>query len=501
MASGRDLGWLLDGRAQQRAEHPFLVWEPFDGPSRTWTYGELAHRSRQLAAGMQRRGLAAGDRALIHLDNSPEFLLAWFACARLGAVPVCTNTRSVAAELAFFAEHAGVVAAVTEESYASLVSAAAPGLGWVAIAPFADLYADADDLVAFSPGPWAPASIQYTSGTTSRPKAVVWTHANCLWAAKVSAAHEALRDDDVHLVHLPLFHTNAQSYSVLASLWAGATVVLQPKFSASRFWDVSLRNRCTWTSMVPFCNRALAERDVPERHSYRCWGSGSRSARDDARFGVRTIAWWGMTETVTHGIVDDIADPGARFGCGRAAPEYDIAVNRDDGSPVEPGETGALYVRGIPGLSLFAGYLHDAEATAAAVDEAGWLDTGDRVTVHPDGSIASVDRVKDVLKVGGENVSASEVELVCRVPGVRDVAVVGTPDPMLTEVPVAFIVVSGDGAVIAREVLAACRERLAPFKVPREVRVVDELPRAALDKVAKAELRQLLRTQTVSIDE
>ena len=508
MASGRDVGWLLDARAARRGEHPFLVWEPFVGERRTWSYREVAHRTRQLAAGLQRRGLVGGDRVLLHLENTPEFLLAWFACARIGVVPVCTNTKSVQAELAYFAEHSGAVAAVTQQPFVALVQAAAPGMRWIAVVPsdagsdgrerapgsdtFDALYGDADDLASRSPDAWAPASVQYTSGTTSRPKAVVWTHANCLWAAKVSAAHEALLADDVHLVHLPLFHTNAQSYSVLASLWAGATIVLQPKFSASRFWEVSLRNRCTWTSMVPFCNRALAEREVPKRHDYRYWGSGIRSRRDDDRFKVHTIAWWGMTETVTHGIVDDPADPGAALSCGRPAPEYDIRVRRENGRAVEPGETGALFVRGVRGLSLFGGYLHDDAATAAAIDSDGWLDTGDQVTVNLDGSISFADRIKDVLKVGGENVSAAEVEAACRVPGVREVAVVGGPHPMLGEVPVVFVVPSEAGVSVADDVLAACRQRLAPFKVPHAVHLIDELPRSTMDKIAKAELRQLL---------
>ncbi len=511
MASGRSLGWLLDLRAAQRGDHPFLVWEPFEGAPRTWSYREFAQRTRELAAGLQRRGLRPGDRLILHLDNSPEFLLSWFACTRAGVVPVCTNTHSVKDELAYYADHSNAVAAITEPSFAALVDSSAPQLEWVAVADtdvedpaaragtttdadsFGSLYADAEDFAPPELSEFAPASIQYTSGTTARPKAVVWTHANCLWGGKVSAAHETLLPADVHLVHLPLFHTNAQSYSVLASLWIGATIVLQPKFSASRFWDVSLRNGCTWTSVVQFCVRALESLEVPTRHSYRLWGNGVGSPPQDELFGVRTIGWWGMTETVTHGIVDDVHNPGRSLGCGRPAPEYEIAVLRADGSPVEAGETGALLVRGVPGVSLFAGYLHDEDATREAVDEHGWLSTGDLVTVHADGSISFADRLKDMLKVGGENVAASEIEVVLLgVPGVSEVAVVAGPDPMLAEVPVAFVVPSDDREGLANDLLAACKERLADFKVPREVRLVADLPRSTLNKVAKAELRRQL---------
>ncbi|MBV9660582.1 MAG: AMP-binding protein [Acidimicrobiales bacterium] len=511
LAGGRSLPWLLDLRAEERSRHPFVVWEPFEGPQATLDYAGFTEQTRGLAAGLQRRGIGKGDRVLLLMDNSPEFLLSWFALTRIGAVPVCLNTRSAHDEVAYYAEHSGAVAAITQPSFAALIDRAAPQLKWMAVtetnagaaAPsgsgparadtFAALSGDASELRPVEIDPFDPASIQYTSGTTSRPKAVVWTHANCLWGGRISASHETLRPDDVHLVHLPMFHTNAQSYSVLASLWAGATMVVQPKFSASRFWDVSLRNRCTWTSVVHFCVRALQNLEIPTEHHYRLWGNGVGAPPQDRLFGVKTIGWWGMTETVTHGIVDDVYTPGRTFSCGRPAPEYEVAVLRPDGSPVEPDETGELFLRGIPGLSIFAGYLHDEDATRAAVDENGWLTTGDLVTVNTDGSITFSDRAKDMLKVGGENVAASEIEtIVITVAGVGEVAVVAGPDDMLGEVPVAFVIATDDRETLAEEVLQACRQKLADFKVPREVRIVDELPRSTLNKVAKAQLRKTL---------
>jgi crotonobetaine/carnitine-CoA ligase len=150
-------------------------------------------------------------------------------------------------------------------------------------------------------------------------------------------------------------------------------------------------------------------------------------------------------------------------------------------------------------VSIFAGYLHDEAATAAAFDEQGWFRSGDRVTVHPDGCISFADRTKDMLKIAGENVAASEIErVVASVSGVAEVAVVGAPDPMRDEAPVAFVVMrKGHGDPVAA-VLAACREKLADFKVPREVRVVSELPRATLEKVAKHKLRDILREEAAS---
>jgi crotonobetaine/carnitine-CoA ligase len=513
--AGIDVPWLVAMRARSRRDHPFLIWEPFDGAGETLTYGGFADRVGRLAAGLARRGLRDGDFLLVHLDNCLETILAWYAAAELGAVAVTTNTRSSGEELAYFAEHCGAAAAITQPAYAELVNARCRHLKWLAVtahdagaapAPgrrpdrassFAALLGDAADRPRRAPDPMAAVGVQYTSGTTARPKGVVWTHANALWGAKVNASHEDLRPEDVHLVYLPLFHTNAQAYSVLATLWAGASAVIQPKFSASRFWGVAAKHRCSWTSTIPFCIRALMEIERPKRHSFRLWGSGVSEPPTDAQFGVKTIGWWGMTETMTHGIVGEVTQPNPPLCIGRAASEYDIRILREDAAPVEPGETGELTIRGIPGVSLFKEYLNNPEATAASYDDAGYFKTGDRVGLLADGFIRFGDRSKDMLKVGGENVAASEIEqAIMTLPEVAEVAVVGRKHKMLDEVAVAFVLPRAGLAAaapdLAERVIATCRAKLASFKVPAEVRLVDALPRSTLEKIAKAELRQWL---------
>lgn len=182
---------------------------------------------------------------------------------------------------------------------------------------------------------------------------------------------------------------------------------------------------------------------------------------------------------------------------GRAAPEYQIRITDDDGRPTAVGDTGNLSIKGIPGLSLFAEYLHNEKATRESFDEHGCFITGDRVTLLENGFIKFGDRAKDMLKVGGENVAASEIEqVIAMVPGVREAAVVAKKHPMLDEVPVVFIIphdgVAGAAPDLQDSVMAACRNGLADFKVPREIRLVDDMPRATLEKVAKAELRKLV---------
>jgi crotonobetaine/carnitine-CoA ligase len=180
---------------------------------------------------------------------------------------------------------------------------------------------------------------------------------------------------------------------------------------------------------------------------------------------------------------------------GRAATEYIIRITDDDGRPTEVGDTGNLAVKGVPGLSLFQEYLYNEQATRECFDAQGFFLTGDRVTRLENGFIKFGDRAKDMLKVGGENVAASEIEqVIITVPGVRETAVVAKKHPMLDEVPVAFVIAQGGVAPAELEarVLAACRRGLADFKVPREVRLVEEMPRSTLEKVAKAELRKML---------
>src|SRR5260370_783810 len=177
--------------------------------------------------------------------------------------------------------------------------------------------------------PMAPMGVQYRSGTTSRPRGVLWTHATALWAARVNAGHEDLHPSDCHLIYLPLFHVNALGYQMLASMWVGSRFVLVPKWSTSRFWDVSVQHGCTWLSLIGLSPRALfagSAGEITARHRYRLFGSGVCDTPIDAALGVKTIGWWGMTETISHGIVGNPETPDHPLSMGRAAPEDQIAV-------------------------------------------------------------------------------------------------------------------------------------------------------------------------------
>jgi carnitine-CoA ligase len=505
---GWDIRSLIDTQATRHAEKDFLIWEPFNGDRCRWTYAIFQQTVRRFAAGLEARGLRAGDRVLIHMNNRPEQVIAWLGCAYAGVVPVTTNTSSSAEEVGYFAQHSHATIAITESEFAAMILTAAPMLRTIfacgdisllsgSVEAFSVIDGNPDALISRPYEPLAPFGIQYTSGTTSRPKAVLWTHANALWGARMSAFHEDLRADDVQLAFMPLFHTNAQIYSVLASLWVGASVVLQPRFSASRFWPVSLKHKCTFTSVIPFCVKALLASPIPQNHNYRLWGGPLCDPPFDAKFGIRTLGWWGMTETVTHGIVGSAHHPDASMSIGRPGMGYSIHVLDPDGKPIKPGEVGDLFVGGVRGVSLFAEYAGDPEATRAAFRNDGLFITGDRVRLGENGYLYFADRSKDMMKVAGENVAASEVErVIMEVAGVGEVAVVARAHPMRGEVPVAFVIATPAAPEgLGDKILAACQSRLATFKVPTEIRIVSEFPRAALNKVAKNELRAILASE------
>ena len=508
--TGHDVPWLLEARAASRGGHDFIVFQPFDAPAERWTYAAFARAAERVAAGLRERGVEKGDFVLLHMDNCPEFLLTWHACSRLGATVVTTNTRSSEDELGYFADHCGAMVAVTQPRYEGLIRAAAPQMRWVAVTeldtgsraetarsadavPFEYLLTSTAPHVALrTPEPMLANSVQYTSGTTSRPKGVVWTHANALWGARVNAGALAIVPDDIGHTCLPLYHTNALSYSHLATLWAGATLVVQPRFSASRYWSCVVEHACTWGVQIPFMLKSLVPLEVPKDHRLTRWGLGAINPPPYVqKFGIPFLGWFGMTETVALPIISMNDLPGREMSMGMTAPEYEIEVRREDGTHVAFGESGLMWIRGVQGLSMFHEYLNNPEATAAAFDANGWFLTGDRVTPYDDGHIRFDGRERDMLRIGAENVAESEIErVVMTAGGIIECAVVGKPHPMLDEVAVVFVLTMGPQPDIAERIAAVCKAKLADFKAPREIYVIDELPRVTLGKVDKKELRR-----------
>jgi len=416
---GQDIPWLVDHWAESKPDHPALIWDPPDGDERSWTYRELLTDVRRVAAGLVERGIGLGDKVLIHADNCPEMLLSWLACATVGAVAVTTNTRSAPSEVAYFANHTKCVGAITEAKFASHIAECGNQLQWVVTIGAGAARADAttfDELrsdEAAWPGrpvePMLPFGIMFTSGTTSKPKAVVHTHANAIWASRSGPRTIDLGTDDRYLIYLPLFHVNAQSWSFFSVLGVGATAVLMPKWSTSRFWEVVERRHITHISLMPFVMGVLGDPDRPKT-DLRIGVFGLIMPILDEMFGIQVYAAYGMTETVTHAISGKPEERLPDRSMGHPTPGYEIAiVDKETGELCAPGETGELWMRGTRGIQLFLEYYDNPEANAKSFED-GWFKTGDMVVMGEGGNVFYRERDKDLLKVGGENVSAREVE-------------------------------------------------------------------------------------------
>jgi crotonobetaine/carnitine-CoA ligase len=270
--------------------------------------------------------------------------------------------------------------------------------------------------------------------------------------------------------------------------------LLQPRFSASRFWPAALAHRATVASHAG-TDGFLRRQPVPA-HNFRQWLFAAHDPVRNDYFKLGGCTGWGMTEMVIPAIAGDASMDQRVGSIGRPYPGYTVRVEHEDGSRVKPGETGHLLVGAVRGLSIFQEYVENPQAMAEAFDARGFFRTGDRVTLHEDGWIQFKDRIKDMIKVGGESVSASEVEAaITAAGGVTEVAVVARRDAVYGEVAVAFVVLerdtgNADAEALAR-IAAYCDQSLAKFKRPRDIFITSALPKIGNNKINRPALREL----------
>jgi crotonobetaine/carnitine-CoA ligase len=430
----------------------------------------------------------------------------WLAAVRLGAWIVPSDPQSAAPELVGHLTRTKAALGICAPPRATVYREAATAAG----VPVVEVDEADVDLTVFGPRrlpddegrprPRDRAAVMFTSGTTSAPKGVEVTQANYAFAGDVMAAASALAADDRQIVVLPMFHANAQYYSFASAIAVGASVALMSGFSASGFVGQCARHGATHASLFAAPMRMILARgaspDPADRAALRlrhCWYAQNVTADQYAALvsllGCRPRQLYGMTETIPAVLSNRAVDP-LPHAMGTVTLGCEVEVHDTDGAVCGPGRVGEVVVSGIPGVTLFAGYLDDPVTTAAAFD-GRWFLTGDRAHVDEDGRFFFDGRRSDVLKVSGENVSVVEVEAVlAEHPSVLEAAVIGEPDPVRDEVPIAFVVAAPGVERIDVAALAAyCAERLAPAKRPRRITVVDELPRTSVGKIRKFLLR------------
>ncbi len=507
MAEWPDAATFSDVWATAVATRPdaaFLTFEAPDGSITDWTYGEFDTVVARMASELVSHDVGRGTAVSLALTNCPTFIAVWIASTRLGAWIVPSDPMGRTAE---FRDHIERTRPTVGFFAASRADEYRPAAGAIALFPIDETDAALDWLPAEEFTAWPTpdlldtAAVMFTSGTTGRPKGVVITQANYAFAGKVMAEAADLRPDDRHIVVLPMFHANAQYYSFAAAIWAGASVALMPTFSASGFLRQAARHRATCASLFAAPMRMILARgaplpadDRPDLRLRHCWFAQNLGDEQHATladwFGCLPRQLYGMTETIPAVLTDRADDPRAdsmgfvTLGC-------EVEIHDADGSPVAAGEVGEIVVRGTPGITLFGAYFDDPDTTAASF-RGPWFLTGDRAACDEHGRFFFDGRRSDVLKVAGENVSTVEVEAVLTAhPRVLEASVVGAPDPIRDEVPIAFVVATDlTQPPSADELFEWCRTRLGKAKQPREITLLDELPRTSVGKIRKFMLQE-----------
>ena len=501
----------LEQKAATQPDRAFVVFEDAAGAVQRYTYGELDAQVNRTAHALRALGVGRGDAFNVHLPNCPEFLFFWLAGAKLGAVMVPTNIAEPAEAMAYLLGFSESRVAVTQPEYLDAIGESrgrCPALRHVVLCRTTKAEAETvlyDDVAAGQPAGAPDVAVSsddvcamvFTSGTTSRPKGCLITHANYVYAGESVSKSLRLAPDDRHMVVLPLFHVHAQYYQTMTALVVGASLALMERFSASRYFDQVIRHAATVGGLFAAPMRMLlAQPRRPEqrRNPLRLvqFAMSVTEAQLDEwqeRFGAPLVQMYGMTETIGQPTINPLDAPRRNMSIGTVALGYECKVVDEEGREVPPGVEGQLLVRGEPGVTLMKGYFKNPEATAATIRN-GWLWTGDVVRMDEDGYFWFVDRAKDLIKRAGENVSAGEVETVLKQhPAVFDAAVVGAPDPVRDEALVAYIVRRADATAGTDTLLAFCADRLAAFKVPAVVEFRDELPRTPVGKIQKHLLR------------
>jgi fatty-acyl-CoA synthase len=501
---GHGIGSWMTKRRAKTPRKTALV----SGDDQHVTYQELADDADRVAALLSARGIGKGDSVAYLGENSPGFFAVLFGCARLGAVFVPVNTRLAPPEILHVLTDSQARALIHDPEFAARVAplTAASGTGHV-IQTGEDGPGGAPGLARLlrdaAPGhPQAdvtlddPAAIVYTSGTTGRAKGAVLTHGNLTWTAVNCLVDYDVAAADVALMISPLFHVAALGMGALPVLLKGGTLVLEKGFDPGRALALIQRHQVTMLSGVPATYQWLADHpdwaaaDITSLQKLTCGGSPvpARILNAYEERGLRFSQGYGMTET-SPGATSLPAEMTQAKQGSVGLPHFftDVRVCDEKGQELPPGEVGEVHVRGP---NVFPGYHGLPEATSAAFAPGGWFRSGDLGRLDPEGYLYISGRLKDMIISGGENIYPAELEnLINGIDGVTGAAVIGVPDDRWGEVPWAIITVRDGASVTAAAVRDFLDGKLARYKLPREVVVIDELPRTASGKIRKADLR------------
>ena len=463
------------------------------------TCGQFAAAAGRLSGGLASLGVRAGDVVATMLPNCVEMVLTLFAAWRMGAAVTPVNPVLTAAEAAYQLADSGAKVVIADAASAGKLPR--PGVRVIRLE-------DAGGLDGPPPPPRAEAGdlalLVYTSGTTGRPKGVMLDHANlAAMTGQILTALDITAAARVLLV-LPLFHVNGIMLSVVSPLAAGGSTVILGRFDPQTFWRQVEQHRPTYFSAVPtiyLVLNSLPPQVRPDLSSLQFVICGAAPMPTNAiheferRYRVPIVEGYGLSEGTVASTINPLHGTRKPGTVGLPFPGQQVAIAGDAGQHLPDGEIGEVIIRGA---NVMRGYLGKPEATAGAL-RGGWLHTGDVGYLDADGYLVLVDRKKDMIIRGGENIYPKEIENVLHQhPAIHEAAVVGRSDPVYGEQPVAYAVLRPGAHATPEELIGHCRASLAKFKIPRAVYLVDSLPKNTIGKILKEPLRDDARSRTAS---
>lgn len=494
------LSSLLDEKAAQNADREIFRFE-----GQSLSLAELQSRSHRIARHLTAAGIAKGDRVAVMLPNGFDFPVSWFAIARVGAVIVPVNTQYREKDLGYILTDSEAKLLISSTAFLAAIDDTLPDVPQsvaVALIDAGDaLSVNAIDLadepevetcpdIEISPDDLL--NLQYTSGTTGFPKGCMLTHAYWLTLAQVAMEVNKVEESDVILTAQPFYYADPQWNTVLA-LAADVPLVIMPKFSASRFMETVRRERVTFFycigTMPVMLFKQPEHKDDRNNRLRVVYCSGIPPTLHQAfedRWGAPWREVFGMTETGVDLAVPITEEKTIGSGIvGRAVRGKTISIVMRDGAEADPGEIGELCVSGRP---MMLGYWNNAKATAATMKD-GWLHTGDLASIDENGWVRLQGRIKDMIRRGGENIAASEVEaVIAKHPAVAEVAVGPVADEIRGEEVAAYILPRNDTDFDPYILMEWLRPQLASFKLPRLICIVNAFPKTPSERVEKHKL-------------
>ena len=487
--------------------------EGFVDEAHRWTFGQFALKMKHFAAGLRTKlSVKKGDRVAMLMETGVPYTLGLFAVAETGAVSVPLNSRFTSEELAFEVENSGSRVIIVDgaflemflenrDRFRSLEHVIVQGKGRPPGTVTMNELLDKGRNKDVKPVPLSEddlVMIMYTSGTTGFPKGAMQTHRGVIHACMlINDLFEAGSEDRLLNV-LPMFHAAGTIMSAFSAVCMGIPCVYMPKFKTERVLGIVEKEKITLIVHVPTAYWLMANHKDLERYDVTSLRGaivgGAPKSHEAFEFimqklpGVRFADTFGMTEThsmdfvLTHEELDEHIET-----VGRPVPVVEVRVTSEDGSPCAPGEPGEIRLRGP---KIMKGYWNNPEATRESIQD-GWFLTGDVGKIDEQGYVHILDRIKDMINRGGENIYSVEVENALRSqPSVDEVAVVGVPDPVFGEEVKAYVSLKPDAVATVEDLQEHCRGVLADYKVPRYVKFVDDFPRNPTGKILKNELRR-----------